>query len=345
MESRVLPGPGPGGLPGFDARALADYYSYPGEFDGAGTSIALVSLFGGYRRWDLETYFTAAFLPMPVIEDISVDGARNDPDRDPDANVGLTRDLEVLGSVAPGGRLRVYFAPNNEQGIVDGIGSAVFDSGSDASVICLSWEIPENDVDGMLVSSVQSDVQAATMQGLIVCAPSGATTPGEPPFFPGVLPDVLSCGATWAAAAGDQLVERPAQGAADLTSTSAIIPRPDWQADVGRGRRGRRGRGRLIPDVSCFAGGEQGLRCYVNGGWGSVRGSDAAACLWAGLLARIHQGTGRPWSPAFSLYTGLGQAGVLTPPGGPADSAQKEWEPGVGWGTPHGERLLARLRA
>src|ERR1700728_2281525 len=121
MESRVLPRPVAGGPPGFDAGALASYYSYPGQFDGSGTTIAVVSLSGGYRRWDLETYFTAALSPMPTIEDIPVDGARNDPDRDQDANVGLTRDLEVLGSVAPGSRLLVYFAPNTEQGIVDGL--------------------------------------------------------------------------------------------------------------------------------------------------------------------------------------------------------------------------------
>jgi kumamolisin len=341
MESRVLPSPAPGGPPGFDAGALASYYSYPGQFDGSGTSIALVTLFGGYQHWDLETYFTAALSPVPTIEDIPVDGARNDPGRDPDANVGLTRDLEVLGSVAPGSRLLVYFAANTEQGIIDGLGRAVYESGPDTSVICLNWGIPENDLDGMLASEVETFVQDAMMMGQTVCAPSGGTAPGEPLLFPGVLPDVLSCGATWAASSGGDLIECPVPGVSGLPSASALVPQPQWQAGAGHGQRDR---GRLVPDVSCFAGGEQGLRCHVNGDWGSVLGSDAAACLWAGLLARVHQATGRPWGTVAGLYTGLGPAGVLMPPGGPEGAAQKKWEPGIGWGTPHGERLLARLR-
>jgi kumamolisin len=342
MESRVLPSPVRGGPPGFDAGRLASYYSYPGEFDGTGTSIVVVALYGGYRRQDLETYFAASFLPMPTIEDISVDGGRNDPGRDQDANVGLTRDLEVLGSVAPGARLLVYFAPNTEQGIIDGLGRAIYESPNDTAVICLNWGVPENDVNGMLVCEVERFVQEAMMMGRSVCAPAGATALGEPLFFPGVLPDVLSCGATWAASSGDDLIECPAPGATGRPSASALVPRPSWQAGAGQGQPGH---GRLVPDVSCFAGGEQGLRCYVNGAWVSVLGSDVAACLWAGLLARVRQATGRPWGTVYGLYTELGPGGALTPPGGPADEMQKRWEPGIGWGTPDGGRLLAHLRA
>jgi kumamolisin len=343
MNARPLPTPGPGEPPGFDPRAMASYYSYPGQFDGSGTSIALVSLFGGYRRSDLETYFAGAILPMPTVEDVSVDGARNDPSGDPDDNLELTQDLEILGSVAPGARLVVYFAENNEQGLISGLSQAILDSGRDSPIVCLNWCIPESELNGMIAQEIDRLAMAAVMLGKTICAPAGAAGPGEQAFFPGTGPHVLSCGETWAAPGGDGLVECPAPGMGDAAAGSRLYPRPEWQAGVS-GRSGREAGGRLVPDVTCFAGGELGYRCHANGTWLGVTRPAVAACMWAGLLARVHQALGRPWGTVSDFYTVLGLAGALAPPGGGPGSAHPAWDARAGWGTPHGERLLTVLQ-
>ena len=343
MDPRALPTPGPGEPPGFDPRAIASYYSYPGQFDGSGISIALVSLFGGYRRSDLETYFAGAILPMPTVEDVSVLGARNDPSGDPDDNIELTQDLEILGSCAPGARLVVYFAKNTEQGIIHGLGQAISDSGPDSPIIYLNWCIPESELNGMIAQGIDRLAITAVLLGKTICAPSGAAAPGEKAFFPGTDPHVLSCGETWAAPRGDGLAECPAPGMGDAAAGSRLYPPPEWQAAVS-GRSGRRARGRLVPDVTCFTGGELGYRCYVNGTWLGVARPAVAACMWAGLLARVHQALGRPWGMVSDFYTVLGPAGALAPPGGAPGSAHPAWDARAGWGTPHGERLLAVLQ-
>ncbi len=96
--------------------------------------------------------------------------------------------------------------------------------------------------------------------------------------------------------------------------------------------------------MSCLAGGTLGYRCYANGGWLSVAGPGAAACMWAGLLARFNQALGRPWGMTSDFYTVLGPAGALAPAGGTAEAARPGWAAGTGWGTPDGERLLAVLQ-
>jgi kumamolisin len=342
MDPRSLPVPRPGEPGGIDPRALASYYSYPRQYDGAGTSIALVCLYGGYRRSDLETYFAAAGQPVPDIEDVAVGGARNDPAGDPDANVEITRDLEILGSVAPGARLVAYFAGNHEQGITDGLAQAIFDAERENSVVCLTWCIPESQAGGMLEPAVASLIEDAAAMGKTVCAPSGSSAPGEEPYFPGTSPYVLSCGATVAVPAGSGFAEAPA-ATGDRPAASRLYQRPGWQAHAA-GRAGGRTSGRLIPDVSCLAGGALGYRCYANGGWFSVAGPGAAACMWAGLLARFNQALGRPWGMTSDLYTVLGPAGALAPAGGTAEAARPGWDAGTGWGTPDGERLLAVLQ-
>ena len=232
MDPRSLPVPRPGEPGGIDPRALASYYSYPRQYDGAGTSIALVCLYGGYRRSDLETYFAAAGQPVPDIEDVAVGGARNDPAGDPDANVEVTRDLEILGSVAPGARLVAYFAGNNEQGVADGLARAIFDAERENSVVCLTWCIPESQAGGMLKPAVESLIEDAAAMGKTVCAPSGRHGEARNPAFP-ALP--RTCRAvsrrhrrgTGRAFSG--FAEAP-QAACDPPAVSLLYQRPNWQA-------------------------------------------------------------------------------------------------------------------
>ena len=320
---RPLPRPGPGG---FSAWELVRHYRFPDELDGSGVSIGLVRLYGGFRRSDIQQYFAAAGRPAPAIEEVSLGGQANNPVADPPANTELVRDLEILGTAAPGARINVYFADNTEMGIVDGISEAVHDPGRDNGVICFTGEIPEAEVTPMLAQTVAGFVQEAALMGKVVCAPAGSWTAGSlVPYFPGTSPYMLSCAATRAVTMGNDLVERPV---------------PAVQPVVG-GPAGRQITGRLVPDVTCLADDNHGYCCYINATWGRAAGVGSAVCMWAGLLARILQATGRPALTMPDLYQRLGPSGVLaqTDPASPRGT----WSPGTGWGSPDGKRLLAAL--
>jgi kumamolisin len=317
-DRRPLPRPGPGGLSAWE---LARHYRFPEGLDGSGVSIALVRLYGGFRRSDIQQYFAQAGRSAPVVEEVSLGGQANNPAADPAANTELVRDLEILGTAAPGARINVYFAGNTEMGIADGFSSAIHDRDRDNSVICFTAEIPESEVTPMLVRAVADSVEEAVLLGKVVCAPAGSWTPGGlVPYFPGTSPYMLACATTRAVAAGNDLLERP------VVAGLSAPPRSS---------------GRLVPDVTCLADDSYGYRCHVNGTWGSVAGVGAAVCMWAGLLARILQATGRPALLVPDLYQRLGPGGTLaqTDPGTP----RGKWSPATGWGSPDGEPLLAAL--
>lgn len=196
-----------------------------------------------------------------------------------------------------------------------------------------------------LAATVNSVMQDATVLGLPVCAPAGVWAGGTlRPAFPGTHPDVLACGATRAARQGAGLAEQPMVNTAGPPSASTLWPMEPWQAQA-IGIAGVPGR--PVPDVSALAGGEVGYRVHVNGGWTSLTGPGAAACLWAGLLARLRQALGRPVSVAGSLYRTLGPAGCLLPVPALPQGARSApaWDSRVGWGSPDGQRILAKLSA
>jgi kumamolisin len=340
-SERILPAPvaRPGEPPAFDMQAMASYYAFPGRFDGTGTTIAVLSLYGGFRRSDLDTYFGSVGLATPAIDVIPVDGASNNPVADPGANTELVMTLEMLGSIAPGARLAVYLAPNTEQGVIDGLSTAIF---GPADVLCLTWAADESGVNRMLAGMIDQSMKDALVRGLPVCAPAGVWAGGTlRPAYPGSHPLVLACGATRAVG----LTERPMVTAAGPPSGSILWPMDRWQAK-GISRAARRGaRGRLVPDVAALADPEAGYRCYVNGQWASVSGPGAASCLWAGLLARLHQALGRPWGMVSDLYSTLGPAGAIAavPAAQPGSRPTPAWDSRVGWGSPDGERMLAKL--
>jgi kumamolisin len=349
-HGRILPAPvaRAGERPGFDMRAIASYYAFPARFDGTGTTIAILSLYGGFRRSDLDAYFSSVGLGTPAIDVIPVGGAANNPVADPRANVELVMSLEMLGSIAPGARLAVYIAPNTEQGVVDGLSKAIFDQEHHADILCLTWAADEAGASGMLARMIDDSMKTALVRGLPVCAPAGLWADGKlRPTYPGSHPLVLACGATRAVRQGSGLTEQPMMATASQPAGSVLWPMDRWQAKGIKRAVRRAVRGRLVPDVSALADPEIGYRCYVNGQWVSVSDPGIASCLWAGLLARLHQARGRPWGMVGSLYSTLGPAGTLTavPAAKAGSRPAPAWDSRVGWGSPDGERMLAKLTA
>src|SRR5208283_988845 len=130
----------------YTAPQVAQAYSFPTTVNGAGETIGIIELGGGFTQSDLSTYFSGLNIsPAPSVVAVSVDGAQNQPTGDtggPDTEVML--DIEVAGAVAPGANIVVYFAPNTDAGFLDAINQAVTDTVHKPSVISISWGGPES---------------------------------------------------------------------------------------------------------------------------------------------------------------------------------------------------------
>ena len=77
-------------------------------------------------------------------------------------------DIEVAGSVAPGARIAVYFAPNTDQGFIDAITTAVHDTTNNPSVISISWGGPESSWTQQSLIALDAACQSAAALGITI---------------------------------------------------------------------------------------------------------------------------------------------------------------------------------
>ena len=154
--------------------AVAQLYDYPSG-TGAGETVAIIELGGGYSSADLNTYFTGLGLSKtPSVTAVGVDGASNTPAGDPNSADGeVLLDIEVVGAIAPGAKIAVYFAPNTDQGFLDAITTAIHDSVRKPSVISISWGGAESTWTDQALTGYDQAFQDAGVLGVTVCCASG----------------------------------------------------------------------------------------------------------------------------------------------------------------------------
>ena len=118
---------------------VAEFYGFPAGTTGAGQTVAVIELGGGFTSSDLAAYFASLGIPTPTITAASVDGATNNPGDTSGANVEVSLDIDVIGAIAPGAAQVVYFAPNDgDQGFVDAISDAA-QASPPPIAISISW--------------------------------------------------------------------------------------------------------------------------------------------------------------------------------------------------------------
>ncbi len=349
---------------------VADIYQFPAGTTGAGQTIAVIELGGGFSTSDLDTYFGGLGIPVPSITAVGVDGASNAPGSDPTgADVEVALDIDVIGAAAPGAAQVVYFAPNNgDQGFVDAISEAAQASPAPVA-ISISWGQSEDSWTAQGRSAMDAAIADAATQGITVCVASGdngsgdAVTDGQPHVdFPASSPYALGCG-------GTKLLADPSTGTissevvwnetasnegASGGGVSDQFPLPSWQANAGVPARaaassGTGGRG--VPDVAGNADPTTGYQIYSGGQAQVVGGTSAVAPLWAALVSRLAEATGQRFGliqPA--LYTGVtpgvdvpGFHDIVSGNNG-AYTAGPGWDACSGLGSPDGTDLLTRLK-
>ncbi len=340
---------------------VAEAYGFPTTVTGAGECVAIIELGGGYQVADLSAYFKTLGLPAPSVSSVSVDGGTNAPSNANSADGEVMLDIEVVGGVANGAKIVVYFAPNTEQGFVDAITTAANDTTNKPSVMSISWGGPEDSWTSQATTQIESALTAATAMGVTVTVAAGdnGSTDGETDGkqhvdFPASAPHALGCGGTSLEASGATITSETvwndgSTGGATGGGISDLFPVPSYQTGVtlppsvndGGTRRG-------VPDVSGDADPSTGWTIRVDGETIPIGGTSAVAPMWAGLIALLNQALGKPvgfFHP--TLYTAAEEATFrdITSGNNGSYSAGRGWDACTGLGSPNGAALLAALRA
>ena len=344
---------------------VAQLYNFPSNLDGTGQCIALIELGGGYRQQDLSTYFQQLGIPTPQIVGVSVNGAQNSPAGDPNSADGeVALDIEVVGSIAPGARIAVYFAPNTDRGFLDAITRAIHDTTNAPSLISISWGGPESSWTTQAMQTMDQAFQAAAALGITVCCAAGdnGSSDGVNDHhahvdFPASSPYVLACGGTRLTSTGGNVTEETVwndavtNGGATGGGISEQFELPAWQASMNIPPSvNNRHIGRGVPDVAGDADPQTGYQVYVDGQSTPIGGTSAVAPLWAALIALLNQKRGKAvgyLNPfLYQNYRQLAQNRALRDVtiGSNGDyKAGPGWDACTGLGTPDGSLLLTAL--
>jgi kumamolisin len=284
--------PGPAAAQGttYSPNQVADIYGFPAGTDGAGQTVAVIELGGGFTTSDLDAYFGSLGIAVPSITATSVDGASNNPGDAVQDVLEVNLDIDVIGAVAPGAAQIVYFAPNNgDQGFVDAISDAAQATPAPI-VISISWGGSEDSWTAQGLQAMNQALSDAAALGITVCAAAGdhgssdGVSDGQVHVdFPASSPYALGCG-------GTKLVADPATGAVssevvwnELASNGGAggggvsdqFPQPSWQIDAGVPVRAS-----AQPAAAAGSGSGSGSG---SGGSGSAGSEDSSGAGWRGV--------------------------------------------------------------
>lgn len=333
---------------------VASFYDYPSG-TGQGECVAIIELGGGFRPADLSTYFKGLGVASPVVVAVSVDHATNSPGdaNGPDGEVML--DIEVVGAIAPQAKIAVYFAPNTDAGFLDAITTAIHDTTNKPSIISISWGGPESTWTSQAMTSFDEAFQTAATLGITVCVASGdngssdgVTDGGDHVDFPASSPFALACGGTSIqvsqnAISGEVVWNDGANGGAGGGGISGFFAKPTWQAGLSAGETNGQSVAltqRGTPDVAGNADPETGYDVRVDGSDTVVGGTSAVAPLWAALIARLNQLSGKPAGFLNArLYANAKAFRDITSGNNGDFAAAPGWDACTGLGSPNGAAL------
>jgi kumamolisin len=338
---------------------VASAYGFP-TGTGEGECVALIELGGGFRPSDLTTYFQGLGVGSPSVVAVSVDHGTNAPTGDADGPDGeVMLDIEVVGSIAPQAKIAVYFAPNTDAGFLDAITTAIHDTTNKPSVISISWGGAESTWTAQAMTAMDAAFQAAATLGITVCVASGdggssdgVTGGGDHVDFPSSSPFALACGGTSLRTSGSGISSETvwndgASGGASGGGISTYFALPSWQA--GLKAANNQGQSialsmRGVPDVAGDADPETGYDVRIDGTNTVIGGTSAVAPLWASLIARINQVSGKPVGYINPLLYQNAKALRDITQGNNGDfDATAGWDACTGLGSPNGASLSGVL--
>jgi kumamolisin len=336
---------------------VAQAYQFPASATGAGQTIGIIELGGGYRQTDLNAYFKSLGLAAPAVTTASVDGGKNSPSNANGADGEVMLDIEVAAAVAPGAKVAVYFAPNTDQGFIDAVTTAVHDTTNKPIVISISWGGPESSWTQQSLTALDAACQSAAALGISITVAAGDNGSsdggtGNNVDFPASSPHVLACGGTTLEASGANIAsetvwnETASNEGATGGGVSTVFALPTWQAksNVPAPSTGAGGRG--VPDVAGDADPTTGYTIRVDGQTLVIGGTSAVAPLWAGLIAVANQQLGATVGfiqPAIYAAASASAFHDITQGDNGAFSAGPGWDACTGLGSPIASQLIPLL--
>ncbi|MDR3751169.1 MAG: protease pro-enzyme activation domain-containing protein [Terracidiphilus sp.] len=336
---------------------VAEAYQFPAKASGAGQTIGIIELGGGYRQADLTAYFKSLGRTAPAITTVKVNGGKNAPTKPSSADGEVMLDIEVAAAVAPGAAIAVYFTPNTDQGFIDAITTAIHDTTNKPSVISISWGGPESTWTHQSMKALDAVCQSAAALGITITVAAGdnGSTDGETGNnvdFPGSSPHVLCCGGTKLDAHGATIVseevwnELAGGNGATGGGVSKVFPLPTWQANAKVPAASTKAGGRGVPDVAGDADPTTGYAVRVDGVNTVVGGTSAVAPLWAGLIAVANQQLGKQVGliqPAIYTTKAAKAFNDITVGDNGGFSAGPGWDACTGLGSPIASKLIPLL--
>lgn len=287
---------------------------------GAGVTIATVH-FSGWNSNDLQTYATAAGLPMPTVQQVvALDGSPVALD-DPMGEFEAALDQETLLATAPDATQRMYFAGNSDPAAID-----VYDRVADdaeaglVDVVSVSWGQCEPEVAPATRDAIDLSLARIVAAGRTVFAASGdlgahdcdesslhageltADYPASSPHVVAVGGTTLQSGNEWSEIGWSQPATEDSMAYASGGGFSAHTARPSWQpASTVDDPPAPAPDMRMLPDISAVADPRRGVGIYVEsaGGWHLGGGTSLATATVAGHFASTLS--------ALNLPNGLGQ--------------------------------------
>ncbi len=346
----------------YKPQQIASLYSFPTGVNGTGQCIGIVELGGGFKQTDLNTYFGKA---NPTVTAVSVDRGRNAPTGDPNGPDGeVLLDIEVAGSIAPGSKIAVYFAPNTNKGFLDAVSTAIHDTARNPKVISISWGSAEDGggYSSSVLNSFTQIFQAASLLGVTILVAAGdngssdGVSSGNHVDFPASNPWVTACGGTTLTAPDMHTIQSEtvwndgAHGGATGGGVSTVFPVPAYQQGLQATLSSNKTlalTGRGVPDLAGDADPNTGYDVLVDGQSFPIGGTSAVAPLLSGLVALLNQELGKPvgfWNP--QLYQAIGTTAFrdITSGNNGTYAAAKGWDACSGLGVPVGTALASALK-
>ena len=327
--------------------AIAQRYAFP-DADGSGQTVAVLQLRGTFKPDDFVAGLNDAGVTaqLPVV--VRVDNAELSHEIVTEKDIESAIDTQIVATLAPGARIVIYAAPDDERGVLDAIRTALFDEERAPSVLSISFGFPEYLWTPVALTILDELFTVAALVGVSVFCASGDNGAeldydGKPHVLaPASSPFAHACGGTVLQPDGSEAAWEKSGGG--FSERFAV---PPWQSVAARAATAAHLKaGRGIPDVAAEV--RPGYPVFFGGAKFAMGGTSAVAPMWSALAARLNQRLGHPIGFFAPLLYGDAATMLfsdVTTGGNDRFQSGTGWDPCTGLGVPIGDAIERALRA
>jgi kumamolisin len=300
---------------------IAQLYDFPPLF-AAGQTVGILEFGGGFSQSDLNQFCAAQMppIPAPTPTIVSVDGQSTTPGSAASPNPAdgeVALDVQVVAAIAQGANIVMFFAPFSDDGWIDAVTTAIYESPLRLTSLTVSWGQSEDQWDSGTMNSLDIAFAEASLLGITIFSGSGdfgsnnQDNDGNAHVeFPASDPWVTACGGTFTANPTSKPFKEGTwndNSGATGGGVSALPPVssggtgftvPPWQAGLTVTLLGAATpsplTGRGVPDIAGNASPFSGYPIVLYGETTPNGGTSAVGPLYAALMAIIAAKTGWP---------------------------------------------------